>query len=173
MKTEITGTLPVVNDLTETFNQIAQMMQKSTDLNFETGGRPQWPPLKYRTGKPLVLTGALKASLLSGFGPDHAEVIEGRGIVYAAIHQFGGTVHPKVTEKMRAFYWAKWFETKEDKWRWMALGAKVGTQLNITIPARPSLVWLPEDVEQYTQMLGNRMITLEDVTVTKQRRLAA
>jgi len=174
MRTEVSGKILAVGDLTETLKEISEMMQRSVQLTFDESGRPgKWMPLKYRNGKPLILSGALRSSVTPESGMDYAAVTEGRGLVYAAIHQFGGTVRPKVTEKMRSFYWAKWFETKDDKWRWMALGAKVGERLEIQIPARPSLVWLEEDVELYKKMLGERMIVFAPVEVQQLRRMAA
>ena len=174
MTTEVTGKMLAVGDVADTLKEISEMMQRSVQLTFDEGGRPdKWTPLKYRSGKPLILTGALRASVTPEYDLDYAAVTEGRGLVYAAIHQFGGVVKPKVTEKMRSFYWAKWFETKDDKWRWMALGAKVGTRLEIQIPARPSLVWIEEDVEQYKTLLANRMVTFESVEVSKTKRMAA
>ena len=143
-------------------------------LTEPSSGRPtKWTPLKYREGKPLILSGALVMSLTPSSGMDFAQVSEGKGLIYAAIHQFGGTTHPKVTLKMRAYYWAKWFETQDEKWKWMAIGAKVGSTLTIKIPARPSLVWLDEDVERYKTMLLNWMVSFEDVQVAKTKRMAA
>jgi len=56
-------------------------------------------------------------------------------VPYAAIHEFGGVVHVPVTVRMRRFFWAKFFETRDEKWKWMALSKK--TEFVIQIDARP------------------------------------
>ncbi len=56
-------------------------------------------------------------------------------VPYAALHEFGGVVHVPVTVRMRRFFWAKFFETRDEKWKWMALSTK--TEFVIQIDARP------------------------------------
>lgn len=55
-------------------------------------------------------------------------------VPYARIHEEGGTIPAYsilMTPKMRRFFWAMWYETKDSKWKGAAL--KRG---GITIPAR-------------------------------------
>ncbi|KKM75715.1 hypothetical protein LCGC14_1387470 [marine sediment metagenome] len=61
----------------------------------------------------------------------------GSKVPYAQIQEKGGTTHPKVTAKSRGFFWHKFYETGDDKWKGMALTSK--TQFDINIPARPYL----------------------------------
>ncbi|MDR3046115.1 MAG: phage virion morphogenesis protein [Bacteroidales bacterium] len=89
----------------------------------------------------------------------------GKGVVtiynnveYAAIHNYGGTTHPKVTPKLKRFAWAKFFEetgikkgmTKKERrsaeqaageeakmWKSIALTKK--QHLNVKIPKRQFL----------------------------------
>jgi len=56
---------------------------------------------------------------------------------YAAIHEFGGDIHPTVTKKMRAWAWAMFHKTKNEMYRGIALTKK--DKLDIHIPARPYL----------------------------------
>lgn len=74
---------------------------------------------------------------------------------YAEIHNKGGTVHPRVTDKMRKYAWARYYEIsgkgvrtgkkgnvyqsmsvgkEANKWKGLALTRK--TKLDITIPKR-------------------------------------
>lgn len=46
------------------------------------------------------------------YTPGIAKVTIFNDVVYAAIHNEGGTVHPKITPKMRRFAWAKYYELK-------------------------------------------------------------
>jgi phage gpG-like protein len=62
-------------------------------------------------------------------------VIVGTNLAYARIHHEGGSIVQKVTDRMRSFFWAKFYETGIKKWKFMAL-SKDG-MLNINIPARP------------------------------------
>lgn len=74
-------------------------------------------------------------------------------VEYAAIHNEGGTLHPKVTPKMRKFAWAKFFEASgikkgmtaaekkaaaanEDAKKWLGLALTKKTSLSINIPKR-------------------------------------
>jgi phage gpG-like protein len=61
---------------------------------------------------------------------------------YGRIHNDGGTVHPKVTDKMRKFAWFKFKETKDESWKWLALTKK--NVLDIKIPKRQFLGNSPE-----------------------------
>ena len=41
---------------------------------------------------------------------------------YSKIHNEGGTI--RITEKMRKFFWAKYYETRDESWKYMALTKK-------------------------------------------------
>ena len=58
----------------------------------------------------------------------------GEGLNYAAIHNEGGTITVKVTDKMRKYFWAMYKKTNEERFKWMALTKK--EQFNIHIPKR-------------------------------------
>lgn len=59
----------------------------------------------------------------------------GTDIIYAAIHEFGGVTHPEVTDKMRAWAWAKFFKTGNELFKGIALTKK--DKLTIKIKKRP------------------------------------
>lgn len=73
------------------------------------------------------------------------KIIFQSNLPYAEVHNFGGTVHskPKVTPKMRRWAWAKYKETKQDKYKGLALTKQ--THLNITaqMPQRQFIGWHP------------------------------
>lgn len=79
-----------------------------------------------------ILTGEssrLKRSI-SVIRASSAEIVIGtRGIPYGQIHNEGGKI--KVTEKQRAFFWAKYKESGNDLYKNLAL-----TEDDITIPKR-------------------------------------
>ena len=56
-------------------------------------------------------------------------------VPYAAIHEFGGTFNVPITTKSRGFFWKMFFETKDEKWKWMAMTKK--TAFKITMPKHP------------------------------------
>ena len=158
MTTETTGTFIAVGKIEEALKKVATMMQQDMVLAFDRSGRGDpWAPLKYRKGKPLVLTGALRASGEASSGPDYAQVTAGRGMMHAAIHQFGGTVqHPGSTKGpipmmingVKTFRWMK-------------------EPFTIHIPARPYLAWIPAEVEQYDKMILGMTFKTEPITVGK------
>jgi phage gpG-like protein len=57
----------------------------------------------------------------------------GTEVPYAEIHEYGGTLSQDVTDKQKAFFWAMFYKTSEDKYKYMAL-AKT---LNRKVKARP------------------------------------
>lgn len=62
---------------------------------------------------------------------------------YAAIHNEGGEVSPRITPKMRKYFWAMYYKAggKEggdvaDKYKWMAVNKPEDGRLHIKIPQR-------------------------------------
>lgn len=70
-------------------------------------------------------------------GPTSFRLRKGTSVEYAAIHEEGGTIQPRVTDRMRSWAWAMYYDTGEDVYKGIALTNK--DRLNITIPARPYL----------------------------------
>ena len=62
------------------------------------------------------------------------EVEAGKGIPYAAIHNTGGTIVIRVTEKAKRYFWFMFKKTEDIKWKYMALTKK--ETLTIVIPQR-------------------------------------
>ena len=60
-----------------------------------------------------------------------------KGVIYARIHEFGGTTHPIVTKKSRGFFWHKFYETEDPKWKFMALTKK--SKFNVVLKERSYL----------------------------------
>lgn len=61
----------------------------------------------------------------------------GPRVPYAAIHEHGGTTHPRVTWKMRMFAFHKYRETGNEMW--LAISRTKKKTLTVKIPARPYL----------------------------------
>ena len=84
---------------------------------FVNGGLQAWSPAK-RLSSGDASAAAQHGTLLSsrnhlfssiGYRTDTAQVTIFNDVVYAEIHNEGGTVHPKITPKMRRFAWAKYY----------------------------------------------------------------
>lgn len=58
-------------------------------------------------------------------------------VPYARIHEKGGSFTVPTTEKMVAYFWARYYETEQSRYKNLALAAKAKKRFNITIPARP------------------------------------
>ncbi len=97
-----------------------------------------WKPLKSDIGKTiLVRSGALRDSIrIKSLNPKKI-VVGVDGIKYAAIHNEGGTTHPRVTDKMRGWAWSKYYETGNDMYKAIALTKK--SKLTVKIPQRKYL----------------------------------
>jgi len=87
-------------------------------------------------------TGRLARAVKGGAGSKNRIEVSGRTInfiieifvPYAAIHEFGGEISIPVTAKMRSFFWAMFYDTKDEKWKFMALTKK--TVFKIDMPKR-------------------------------------
>ena len=85
---------------------------------FVDGGLHAWPPARrLSSGAPgadsqyrtlMSRRNHLYSSM--GYTPGVAKVTIFTDVVYATIHNEGGTVHPRITPKMRRFAWAKYYE---------------------------------------------------------------
>ncbi|MDR1518192.1 MAG: phage virion morphogenesis protein [Dysgonamonadaceae bacterium] len=118
---------------------------------FLNGGLQPWQKTKRQTsgGRSAASNyGALQSSrnhLLSSikYVPDAYRVVVSNDLKYAPVHNWGGTVQPTVTPKMRKFAWAKHYKEagadkkKDTMWKRLALTKK--TKLNIRIPQRQFL----------------------------------
>jgi phage virion morphogenesis protein len=88
-------------DMTPAMKEIAVYLERVTKLRFEREEGPDgvaWRPSQRAIeegGRTLTLTGDLQSSIGSAYAADFAEVGPERSFgaaVYAAIHQFGGTI---------------------------------------------------------------------------------
>lgn len=135
--------------------------------NFAAGGRSEtgasgtWPKLKPSTllmrrgksgAKPLQDTRAL----MNGIHPESSGnkiVIATAGQPYDAIHHFGGTTHPTVTDKMKGFMWHKAKETG----RMFSAIANIarGEKLTVKILARPYMMLTQSDIAEIEHTVLN------------------
>ena len=85
--------------------------------------------------KTLSQSFALKNSLrIAQADLSKVMITAGEGLPYAAIHNEGGTITVKVTERMRRYFWVMFKKTKQERYKWMALTKK--EHLTIHIPKR-------------------------------------
>ncbi|UIJ46903.1 phage virion morphogenesis protein [Sphingomonas cannabina] len=122
-------------DMTAPMRDIAGHLADAARDRFETStgpdGRP-WKPserAKEEGGKTLVLSGDLVNSIVEDWGPTHAAAgpeRSGGAAIYARIHQFGGTIVPRVKQ---ALHFAGRILAK------------------VVIPARPYLGWTAADTD--------------------------
>jgi len=105
------------------------------DRNFERKGffSDKWKPRAhdYTKGSLLAVSSKLRRSIKGGAETLADGVRFSSSVPYAAIHNEGGKI--TVTAKMKKFFWAKFKQTGEVGWKYMAL-MKVGAV--ITIPQR-------------------------------------
>ncbi len=109
-------------------DNIAGILEASVVRRFETEKDPEgkaWKPNK-RGGKILTLHGYLCGSIIGQATKDYAEV--GSAMIYAAIHQYGGTIKAKVQNFLKFKIGERWASKKA-----------------VTIPARPYLGMSKQD----------------------------
>lgn len=130
------------------------------------------------TGPLRIQSGRLVRAVQGGLGPGGSR--EGRVEVditpqairitkavltpYAKIQEEGGTVtvpQPPNAQakraKMRRFFWAMWYATKDERWKGLALSKK--PTFDITIPARPYLTPAHNDVLPAVAREAERLLT--------------
>lgn len=112
------------------------------DQNFERQGffSEKWQRRKSPIrgdGHILVASGDLRRSIKSR--SDERSITFYSDLVYAGIHNDGGEI--KVTARMKKFFWHKFYETKNEFWRAMALMKESKT---IKIPRRQFIGMAPE-----------------------------
>lgn len=112
------------------------------DQNFERQGffAEKWQRRKSPIrgdGHILVASGDLRKSIRSR--SDESSITFYSDLAYAGIPNEGGEI--KVTARMKRFFWHKYYETKDEFWKAMAL-MKVGK--TIKIPRRQFLGMAPE-----------------------------
>lgn len=98
----------------------------------------------------LIDSGTLKKSIKTVQLTDDLIHIES-DTPYSAIHNYGGTI--RITDKMRKFFWAQFYKTKNDSWKWMA----ISKASNITIPER-QFIGIPNTLKQDIEKILNKYI---------------
>ena len=109
---------------------VATEFETSTDPY----GRP-WLPLKSRDGQPLLDTGRLRNSF-GGDGSDATAFRFGTDVVYAALHQYGGTVKHGARATPRAKTGRFLSHSRAAKSTGKALAITFLPEHDITVPAR-------------------------------------
>ena len=129
----------------ELLNNIAKRVKVELtdefDQNFERKAffDQPWAPLSKNyeptNGSMLNRTGALRQSIKSSC--NNSQIVFYSRCPYAGIQNEGGIIRQNFipTENMRRWAWAKYKESKENKYKRMALARQI--QRTITIPARP------------------------------------
>lgn len=106
-------------NLSGLMEQLAAQVEFDTQRRFETQTDPDgnpWPPslrALAENGETLTDTARLRQSITSRSGPTDFEV--GTNVVYAAIHQFGGTIHQQ--ERQQTLHWHHAGDTTKASWR--------------------------------------------------------
>lgn len=122
--------LPI--EFSRILNLFGNRVVKTAKTKYLSGPRPE---------KLGVGTGFLRSNIRNSpaviIGNKVAMTV-GTQVKYAPIHEFGGTTQPKVTKKARRFFWYKFSETGDAKWRAMALTKKMN--FVIRIKKRPFLM---------------------------------
>ncbi len=138
--------------------KVKSIVQENFRLGgFQNGALEKWQETKRQSsgGGADARRGPLLSSRKvlyngTGYTPRNGSVTIYNNVIYAGVHNAGGTTHPKVTPKMRAYAWARYYEEtgkkgkkkggKDDEgsfWKGLALTKK--QTLDIKIPKRQFL----------------------------------
>ncbi|NHB90760.1 phage virion morphogenesis protein [Photorhabdus cinerea] len=155
-----------LGDRTPMMRQIAATMADAVEENFKQQGRPAWlgwsPAYakKRAGGKILQHTGRL-ASSIQPFS-DNDEALVGTNVIYARIHQEGGTINMPARSQQAHYRHKKGkrrfsSKAKADHSQWNTLPA-----YKIQMPARPFLKLTDSDAGQIQDILERYLQQLMD-----------
>lgn len=163
IEVEVTGEIPEIRlNMEQALEKSGLWMLQSIQRNFEVGGRPSWPESKRLPvgGRTLIDSGALYESGEYSVSGNTTTVTWGRGIPYAGIQNYGGTVNPTITDKSKKFFWAMFYQSGEEFWKWMALKPE-GEVLTVNIPARRFMMFQDEDIDKITEFFRDYAVVFE------------
>jgi phage virion morphogenesis protein len=156
-----------LRNLKPAMREIGEIVRTSVERNFAAGGRPKWDEsarVKREGGQTLSLSGRLRRSFArpGAVQAGNDRVAVGTNVVYAAIHQLGGTI----VQAARSEIFVRNRYVKGPKKGSFKRGTKAGAGMTfrerrIVIPARPFLMVQNED---WTQIRGvlNRYLARGD-----------
>lgn len=151
--TDLLGLQDRIRNLRPALAEIQRLALASIRHNFTVGGRPQrWAPLKNPRqegrggrGKILIRTGALQSSIEGRTNP--TSVVLETSLKYAAIHQFGGTVHlPEILPRRARVL--SWINRSGQR-----VFARRVRPHAVNIPARPYMMIQKNDEEVFSTVL--------------------
>ena len=134
-----------LHDLSPVMKEISGIMMRAVEDNFRDGGRPEWEKskrVKKHGGQTLIKTTRLVTSIKPKSSSTQA--IVSTNCVYAAIHQFGGTITTNPYRRTLAFTDEGRFRSKKASANRGKTGAVRVAFANygsrtFTMPARPFL----------------------------------
>lgn len=139
-------------DLTPAMKEIANHLEATTKRRFDQEQAPDgtpWKPSKRaieKGSRTLTDRGYLKASIGSDWGRDYAAAgpeRSGAAAIYAAIHQFGGTIKPKKAQAL-------------------SFGGRVYSK--VVLPARPYLGFDEVNRDRIVEVLTDHLRSAFGVT---------
>lgn len=159
-------------------SNLAAIVQRSIDDNFRakgrydgsnstilSGGTSKWVQLAPSTKAAYAKKGWSTDRTLARTGGGLASAITVRGVgrhiiisamkPYAQAQQEGATIRRiiNITKRMRKFFWAKFYETQDAKFRAMALTKKTQFSQTIIIPPAPYLVLQQQDLADMQELI--------------------
>ena len=106
----------------------------------------------------LGKTGALERSLeIVSATMSKVQIDAGKGIPYAEIHNTGGVITVRVTERSRRYFWYMYKKTNQSRWKLMALTKK--EHFKIVIPQRQYIGQSATLLKEIDQFIIHKIIT--------------
>jgi hypothetical protein len=144
---------PPFPSMFEINQKLAILLGQNIRDDVAQGGHPPWKPRIYPEG--ISSFRYIGATMKTEATDHYAQASWGEDLVYARVQQYGASIVR--TDRMRRFFWAKWYETKEEFWKGMALSQKA----TIDIPVRSATSWIYARREEYEEFIGKE-ITIKE-----------
>ena len=152
LELKITKYVDFKTDFTPEMKLIADHMEQSVIQNLLQGGRPAW--VHTRMGAIARLHDYLRSSVGKKSDATSATVFAGEGLAGAFAHQFGADFTHPGSDKFQVF-------TGRDGNTVFTHGTKPH---RIRIPARPYMMFQPEDEEFISQTILTKWVSQENGT---------
>ncbi len=159
IKIGISGTLPQIQPMKTVMGSLAMRLGSDIRADVAQGGNPTWPDRVHPPGRAGL--GYISSTLQLSSGENFARASFGGGLVFAKVHEMGWMI--KRTAKMRKFFWAKWYETKEEFWKGMALSKNEF----INIPQRSVISGIYNRKEDYAKFIGQQITITHSLPIAK------
>lgn len=157
----LSGSLPQLKPMTDVMQSMALRLGSDIRADIEAGGNPAWPDRVHPPGKANLSYILATLQLSSTANTATASFGGGAAAKYAFVHEMGWMI--RRTPQMKKFFWAKFYETSDEFWKWMAISKNEF----ITIPQRAVVPGIYSRKDDYAKFIGQQLTITHSVPIAQ------